>query len=945
MSDLSKADFDSFMHEVTGFQPFPWQRRLLAEVIEGGWPSLLDLPTGVGKTSTLLIALFALALDPKHHSRRIALVVDRRIIVDQVDEFAMRISKALADPEREVSARVSARLRALSSTGEEAVRVVHLRGGVPRDDSWLQAPDQPTIIASTVDQVGSRLLFRGYGVSECMRPVHAGLLSRDTLYLLDEVHLATAFQETLDQLEGTYACWAEVETGRRMKVVRMSATAPDAASGEAFRLSPEDQEHPVLERRLKASKPALLTEVKTRVVKKGGDAETTARNHTAIAEAACKRAIEAAKQGLSRIAVVLNRVDTARRTARELLAREKGEVVLITGRMRPQDRGEIQELLARTVLSGVERGDGETPIFIVATSCIEAGADFDFDGLVTEAASLDALRQRFGRLNRLGIHADARAWILARTDQVGSKAAEDPVYGNALRETWSYLTSIASHTKGDLTVDFGLSAFPLPAASELPSLLPAMPEAPVLFPRYLDMWAETRPAPHPDPDPALWLHGKGSQRDDGINLVFRADLPVSADEVETADLAALETLEFLSPRADEALSVRKYELQKWLTEDRAAWAWTAQGARRVVADDLRAGMTVVVSTAHGGLFLKTWDPDSTEPVPDIAEVASHRPGAGARIRLDPRTVPSALLAGLPRPATAEDPESLVESRASSRAWLRDLAPDDLDLTAGWSEILTIVSDPRAELELRRAPSSDGKSVWFVAATVNGRALEATTEDAVSSFTGVEVGLEQHLEEVEAWANHFATSAHLDQGLAEDVALAGLFHDLGKADTRFQSMLRGGDPIAASLREPLAKSRQGGSLEARERAQARSEWPRGFRHELISLALLQNSESLRSRAHDIDLVEHLVASHHGWCRPWAPSIDDPAPHKVSVRLGSMTLEATTEQVDGDFLMACTTRFRQLCKKYGWHGLAYLESLVRLADHRASALPGVRPGGRP
>ena len=76
---------------------------------------------------------------------------------------------------------------------------------------------------------------------------------------------------------------------------------------------------------------------------------------------------------------------------------------------------------------------------LIATQCIEAGADFDFDGMVTECASLDALRQRFGRVDRRGGR-NARGVVLVRSDQ--TRDSDDPVYGAALGRTWEWLEEL-----------------------------------------------------------------------------------------------------------------------------------------------------------------------------------------------------------------------------------------------------------------------------------------------------------------------------------------------------------------------------------------------------------------------------------------------------------------------------------------------------------------------
>lgn len=967
--DLGMDHFVPFMREVTGFDPFPWQRRLLAEVLGSGWPDLLDLPTGTGKTSVLLIALFALAVKPDGSARRIALVVDRRIIVDQVHDFAQRLDRALQNPEQAVSARVAARLRGLASNSDAhspPVRVVHLRGGIPRDDTWIQDPDQPTILASTVDQVGSRLLFRGYGVSDGMRPVHAGILARDTLYFLDEVHLAVAFEETLGRLEGTYAQWAERGgTGRPFKVVRMSATPRAGGASSAprvFGLDAADRAHPVLAQRLTVSRRAALEVVKT---KRTSDQAARLSNNDRVAAHLHERAIQARESGARAIGVVVNRVDTARRVA-SLLKKDKVEVLLLTGRMRPFERGAIQAELGRTVAVGATRVEGAPPTFVVATSCIEAGADLDFDALITEVASLDALRQRFGRLNRLGKHSSSWAWVIARSDQISVTGEADPVYDTALRETWNYLSGIAV----DGHVDFGLAAFKAPADAEaLNLLLPPADPAPVLFPSYLDMWSETRPPPHPDPDPALWLHGKKAKPERDISVVFRADVPPPVLDDAVSHSRAAEALEFLPPVAEEAVSVPLREFTAWLgmsstsssADDRdleddespspsapntgaPVWRWSAEGPEAVPLTALRLGDTVIVPASWGGLGLGTWDPSAREAVEDIAELAALRLRGVAKLRLDPSTLPVWLQTDLPTPPVEDDPELLESERARCVDWLRTLGQClDPATSDEWRDLLREIGGAKKRLSLMIATSANGDKIWRAAASSPKRAVEATTEDAVSVFTGTAVILDDHLRDVEAWAQAFVLAAGVDDAIARDVALAARLHDMGKADVRFQALLHGGDPIAAAGGVLLAKSRQSGSRTSRVRAERRSGWPAGLRHELVSLALLDASPALQARAHDLELVRHLVASHHGWCRPWAPALVDPQPMQVHVGVDGSTAEVSTAALDPHFLDECASRFRRLCRRYGWHGLAYLEALLRLADHRASAQPGARPGG--
>ena len=108
----------------------------------------------------------------------------------------------------------------------------------------------------------------------------------------------------------------------------------------------------------------------------------------------------------------------------------------------------------------------------------------------------------------------------------------------------------------------------------------------------------------------------------------------------------------------------------------------------------------------------------------------------------------------------------------------------------------------------------------------------------------------------------------------------------------------------------------------------------MRHELLSVALAQESAAVRERAHDWDLVLHLVASHHGWGRPFAPLVLDPNPQVVTIDFEGTKLTSSSAHGLERFDSAIPERFWMLVCRYGYWGLAWLEAILRLADHRES-----------
>jgi CRISPR-associated endonuclease/helicase Cas3 len=219
------------------------------------------------------------------------------------------------------------------------------------------------------------------------------------------------------------------------------------------------------------------------------------------------------------------------------------------------------------------------------------------------------------------------------------------------------------------------------------------------------------------------------------------------------------------------------------------------------------------------------------------------------------------------------------------------------------------------------------------------------EDDLSSAEE-RVSLKDHTEHVRHWAAGFVEALGLND-LKTEFESAAMMHDWGKGDERFQALLLGGDRMAARFSPSLwAKSGQIASSKGeRERQRKLSGIPDYFRHELLSLQLVESGKG-GSFGGDKDLVLHLIAAHHGWARPFAPVVIDDEYTDVNLATAGVRLRWSKQERAGlapphRVGSGVGDRFWRLTRKLGWWGLAYVEAVFRLADWAASDQGALQP----
>jgi CRISPR-associated endonuclease/helicase Cas3 len=523
----------------------------------------------------------------------------------------------------------------------------------------------------------------------------------------------------------------------------------------------------------------------------------------------------------------------------------------------------------------------------------------------------------------------------------GSDADDDPIYGTALNRTWGELLAKSDQKDGRPCFDFSVARMQSFLEDVDATGLSAPPRAAAqLTPLHLELLVQTEPAPMYEPDVAALLHGFECEAAD-VQIVWRQDLPivrrsdgqVVLDRRETVAAQALLVLN--PPSSLEAATLPVAVIRSWLsrTADQASMS-DVEGARDegdteisaavsvpvlvrraenwnlAYPRDIRPGDAVVVPSEYGACDEYGFAPNCGEAVKDLSSSARARLQRSALLVLTANMLANLETAGAARAVWRElaDTEAGAIEEKQVDQLLASL-DDSLRRAHPWL---------RGETVFEAIPNRDGVVYAIVIQEAVTKSGDLSDEDMSSSRT-VPVALHAHNQGVGTRARELGTSIKLPQDVVETLGAAGTAHDWGKADPRFQQMLRaGGDQGLPGVL--LAKSR---------RTSKKVRTSLGERHEAYSVALIKRYPQLLSSAGDPELALYLVGTHHGRGRPLMPERTDAG---IQFRIDHGDEQYIFEGAPelGALGSGWPSLFWALNRRYGPWGVAYLEAVLRLAD---------------
>ena len=926
---MAQFEFSTSFKALTGHDPFPWQRRLFNEYLSHSKiPSAIDIPTGLGKTAVIAVWLLARACGASL-PRRLVYVVDRRAVVDQATDFAETLRVNLC---REELALVR---KGLGFGNKEPLPISTLRGRHVDNRQWMADPSSTAVIIGTVDMVGSRLLFSGYGVSRRMRPYVAGLLGCDTLVMLDEAHLARPFRELLRAIEDGRTVSSvkgmDAHTGRLsgraaspaipppFHVLPLSATLAGEADVKPFVLDDDDRDNATVRTRLEAPKALRIEGI--------GEGR---KLHEALGEHAWRLSLDESGAKTDRPARVLIYCDqrsNAEQVEKYLSKRIKEEksaasTILFTGGRRVHEREEAGVELAKHGFIAGHAANPDGPVFLVATSAGEVGVDLDADHMVCDVVAWERMVQRLGRVNRRGEGA-ARIQVI---DQGPPKLDSEAARHAMVLELLGALPPM--DTGGGTASPRALAQLQETVGSEkVAKASTPMPLHPALSRPLVDSWAMTSLEEHTGrPEVAPWLRGWVDEEPQ-TTVAWRRYLPlrfeVSGDRVDYIGAPGNEIDAFFeaAPLQTEEL----LETETWRVAD-----WLKKRVRNIVKEFERNGdkppdvteelqpitwTTPIVFSLNGSggseepLFLRN--------TADMGRDQLEQKLAGRRLVVDARI--GGIMEGL-LDSDCNEYASTIEGNWGKPEEMNGYA-STIDDSCGKSEKMTDEYFPfrirmldhdtpwecetpwQQVWEMPYRVSREGIAVSRLVIEKYGRAITSEESRAVSSKP-------QALREHQEWVATEVGCIAKELGLADEDRLmceiAARHHDDGKGAGRWQRAFgasRKGGPYAKTARAPNLHILS------------------GYRHELQSVLDAERNglDGLVRSDPRFELALHLIAAHHGYSRP-------------TIRVDGCDSLPPTQATGRAHAIAM--RFARLQKQWGPWGLAWWEALLRAADQRAS-----------
>lgn len=358
--------FNELFHTATGRTPYGYQARIARD----GLPSVVQAPTGTGKTGIILAWLWRRFHEAHRDQtpRRLVYALPQRSLVEQVAGEAGRW------------------LENLGLADQVALHVV-MGGAGESQRQWRLDMHKPAIVVGTVDSLVSKALNRGYGIARATYPIDFALVTNGAHWMIDEIQLCPESTTTLRQL----AAFAKrLGTAEPFGLTCMSATVPkglletvdNPAVGDVLGILPEERTGELAVRLDAARAIRRLT------AEPGG--------YKAIAAAVMERH----RPGTLTL-VVLNTVGAAQDVYKQLRGGPV-DCTLLHSRFRGVERARLMAEITGTPAGRI----------VVATQVVEAGIDLNAAVLITEAAPWPSLVQRAGRCNRTGRVEDAELWWL-----------------------------------------------------------------------------------------------------------------------------------------------------------------------------------------------------------------------------------------------------------------------------------------------------------------------------------------------------------------------------------------------------------------------------------------------------------------------------------------------------------------------------------------------------